>query len=493
MNEFREYFKLAPHKTFESINPDPKIAKSLERLYGHPDNVEIYPGIVVESAKKSMSPGSGLCASWTTSRAILADAVALVRGDRFYTLDYTPANLTNWGFEQASNDKNINWGGVFYKLVNNAFPNSLPKNSVYAHFPLVNPDENKKLLSAMGRADLYYWGGMASKEPAITIKPASETAKQALKQSSGWEWPWNWRWNVLNPPTEAQGKAVQKISYAEAVLSNSKLDDITNKFYKSTLEKLLQEEQYELGGKQVVDIVGDVLNKAHAQFITTVLGVPLKKEDPETILSTLGHLFEHAFGVSHDPKGLATPVRSFTHKIAEAIETVFHGSHEGEIGGPAFAKLKEANGSNAKQAIWQDVLPTTALILTVLVRSSASTVEQIVPSKKGEAPPADLTIGIRSTNDDGAGKGQIVAISLTREHESHGNCGSEIELAQRISSVSNAAVKELLNKIKGVERLPGPQGAIKRVAMANGDVKYLNTLESEYVPYPTSLKIRWQK
>ena len=50
LNEFREYFKLKPHDTFESINPDPHIADQLRKLYGHPDNVEIYPGIVVEGA-----------------------------------------------------------------------------------------------------------------------------------------------------------------------------------------------------------------------------------------------------------------------------------------------------------------------------------------------------------------------------------------------------------------------------------------------------------
>jgi linoleate 8R-lipoxygenase/9,12-octadecadienoate 8-hydroperoxide 8R-isomerase len=44
-----------------------------------------------------MSPGSGLCVNFATSYAILSDAVGLVQGDRFYTLDYTPKNLTNWG------------------------------------------------------------------------------------------------------------------------------------------------------------------------------------------------------------------------------------------------------------------------------------------------------------------------------------------------------------------------------------------------------------
>lgn len=45
-----------------------------------------------------MVPGSGLCPGFTTSFAILSDAVALVRGDRFYTVDYNPSNLTSFGW-----------------------------------------------------------------------------------------------------------------------------------------------------------------------------------------------------------------------------------------------------------------------------------------------------------------------------------------------------------------------------------------------------------
>ena len=45
----------------------------------------MYPGIVAESAKVPMVPGVGIAPTFTISRAILSDAVALVRGDRFYT------------------------------------------------------------------------------------------------------------------------------------------------------------------------------------------------------------------------------------------------------------------------------------------------------------------------------------------------------------------------------------------------------------------------
>lgn len=97
LNEFRDHFGLTKHTTFEDINPDPEVVKKLRYLYGTPDQVELYPGLVTEKAKPPMAPGSGLCGNFTMTRAILSDAVALVRGDRFYTIDYTPKNLTNWG------------------------------------------------------------------------------------------------------------------------------------------------------------------------------------------------------------------------------------------------------------------------------------------------------------------------------------------------------------------------------------------------------------
>ena len=86
LNEFRGYFGLKPHDSFRSISTIPGVAQSLQALYGHPDNVELYPGLVAEDAKESEAPGSGLCPGMTIGAAILADAVNLVRGDRFYTV-----------------------------------------------------------------------------------------------------------------------------------------------------------------------------------------------------------------------------------------------------------------------------------------------------------------------------------------------------------------------------------------------------------------------
>jgi hypothetical protein len=86
LNEFRHFFGLTTHKTFEDVNEDPRIARLLRQFYDHPDNIELNPGLFVENAKNPMAPGAGLCPNQTIGKAVLSDAVALVRGDRFYTV-----------------------------------------------------------------------------------------------------------------------------------------------------------------------------------------------------------------------------------------------------------------------------------------------------------------------------------------------------------------------------------------------------------------------
>jgi Animal haem peroxidase len=86
LNEFRHFFGLVEHNTFEHVNSDPEMQKLLRQLYEHPDNIELYPGILIENTKKKIVPGSGLCPNQTIGKAILSDAIALVRGDRFFTV-----------------------------------------------------------------------------------------------------------------------------------------------------------------------------------------------------------------------------------------------------------------------------------------------------------------------------------------------------------------------------------------------------------------------
>jgi linoleate 10R-lipoxygenase len=71
----------------------PSLKNAAEELYHHIDNLELHVGLQAEQAKDPM-PGAGLCPGYTISRAILADAVALSRGDRFMTVDFTRMQLS---------------------------------------------------------------------------------------------------------------------------------------------------------------------------------------------------------------------------------------------------------------------------------------------------------------------------------------------------------------------------------------------------------------
>ncbi|PON19963.1 linoleate diol synthase [Trichoderma gamsii] len=93
LNELRKFMDLKPHESFEDINPDPKTQEAMKALYKEPDFVEMYPGVLFEHAKEPVYPGSGLCGGFTMVRAVLSDAVTLVRGDRFYTLVCSPLFL----------------------------------------------------------------------------------------------------------------------------------------------------------------------------------------------------------------------------------------------------------------------------------------------------------------------------------------------------------------------------------------------------------------
>ena len=108
------------YSSFLEWNEDPEIASAAEKLYGSIDKLELYVGLQAEQAKPVI-PGAGLCpgkhtlhnaaflllkclAAYTVSRAILADAIALTRGDRFFTSEYTPYNLTAWGYADCQRD-----------------------------------------------------------------------------------------------------------------------------------------------------------------------------------------------------------------------------------------------------------------------------------------------------------------------------------------------------------------------------------------------------
>ncbi|ORY72097.1 heme peroxidase, partial [Pseudomassariella vexata] len=179
LNEYRAFVGLSQHETFEDINPDPKVADNLRALYRHPDQVELYPGVVVEKTKPVMAPGSGLSAGFTASRAILCDVVSLVRGDGFYMDGWNHANVTSWGFNEVTSDDEVNHGCVMHKLILRAFPKHFEPNSIYAHFPFVVPEENRNILAQLDK-DVNYSFNPPKRQPETVVVNSAPKAQGLL-------------------------------------------------------------------------------------------------------------------------------------------------------------------------------------------------------------------------------------------------------------------------------------------------------------------------
>ena len=117
-------------------------------------------------------------AAYTISRAILSDAIALTRGDRFFTADYTPYNLTSWGFADCQRDPGApGYGSTLGRLFMRALPEHYTAESAYTWFPLMTPDAMAKILANLGDSDKY-----ALARPAPAAAPLALAAYRDVAQ-----------------------------------------------------------------------------------------------------------------------------------------------------------------------------------------------------------------------------------------------------------------------------------------------------------------------
>ncbi|KAK2035237.1 linoleate diol synthase [Colletotrichum zoysiae] len=292
LNEFRKHFGLKPYDRFEDINSDPAVSEQLKNLYQHPDYVELYPGLVAEEAKTPMTPGVGIAPTYTISRVVLSDAVCLVRGDRYYTTDYSPRHLTQWGYKEVDYDLNVNHGCVFYKLFLRAFPNHFKANSVYAHYPMVIPPENHQILTDLGRVDQFDFS-KPKFTPLRTNIVSYGGAKHILENQNRYKVTWDEGLSflmgeggsrfMLSGDTDfhaGQKKCMQSLLYKDGWNSHVK------QFYAGITEQLLMEKSYKLAGQTHVDIIRDVGNIAHVHFASRMFNLPLKTaKNPKGVFS----------------------------------------------------------------------------------------------------------------------------------------------------------------------------------------------------------------
>ncbi|KAF9512302.1 hypothetical protein BS47DRAFT_1486396 [Hydnum rufescens UP504] len=274
LNDFRRFLGLKPYATFEEWNPDRSIAETARKLYRSIENLELYVGLAAEEAK-GVIPGSGLCPPYTTARAILADAIALVRGDRYLTYDFTPFNLTTWGFVDANRHTgNAAWGGQLGRVLSRALPNHYDAESVYTHFPLVTPTGHSWSIDNILEKSGYV--GQYSLDPP-EIQPVTKLVvdPNAIRAALRDDTDKSCFLTTIDDPRayELVTKSVQDLFVPKTEL------EVTGKyFYEKTLQ-LLQEKSFWLNDEvtNFVDIVKDVLRLVPVHWVSTqIAGLPLK-------------------------------------------------------------------------------------------------------------------------------------------------------------------------------------------------------------------------
>ncbi|KAK3385880.1 heme peroxidase [Podospora didyma] len=384
LNEFRKHFGLKPYETFEDINSDPEVAGSLRHLYDHPDFVELYPGLVAEEHKKPKVPGVGIAPTYTISRVVLSDAVCLVRGDRHYTTDYSPRHLTNWGYNEAQYDLNLNHGCVFYKLFIRALPHHFKSNSVYAHYPMVIPSETEKIQKDLKRADLFDFSRPV-RIPGKTEVTSYSGAKYVQESQEKFTATWHDSLESLLGQSgggrlHLSGDSAHHDSQRKTVhqlLSTPEWHSQIRSFYAKITNQLLSANSYNVAGHRLIDVVRDVANIAPVHFASQVFNLSMRtKEDPKgiytdhelyAVLAVIASAIfcdldpVHAYPVHQAAKTVAIQLGSVIERNVKTPKAKKNDPLSGY--GANFVKGLSKSGLGTSDITWSQVLPTAAALV----------------------------------------------------------------------------------------------------------------------------------
>ena len=115
---------------------------------------------------------------YTITRAILSDAIALTRGDRFFTQDFTPYNMTAWGFADCQRDPSAyGFGSTMGRLLLRTLPNDYTVDSIYTWFPFVHPESMEGFLKNLDKLDGYSLERPKPRVPPTIVNNYVDVAK----------------------------------------------------------------------------------------------------------------------------------------------------------------------------------------------------------------------------------------------------------------------------------------------------------------------------
>ncbi|SCV69876.1 BQ2448_1270 [Microbotryum intermedium] len=324
LNEFRRFLGLTEYKSFKEWNPDETVHKAAEHLYTRIENLELYPGLLAEEIKKPMHPGSGLCPGFTISRAILSDATALVRGDRYFCQDYNSGNLTTWAFEEVTPDaQGGSHGGIIGRFFMRVLPDWYSFNSLYALFPFTTPEQTIEILQQQGKLDKYDTTP-PKPENALRWKTYQqyEHVKEVVRNKQQYAGIFN---QALFPHIhtpflmklmdaavrgfdDAETRQAQRILMHEALFPEGWKDKTFNRA-EGYARDLISKESWKVPetDTRCLDVLRDAFVPAAVELVCHQFGIPLKTEQtkrgaftPEELYLLLVDAYSYVF-LNYDP------------------------------------------------------------------------------------------------------------------------------------------------------------------------------------------------
>ncbi|KAF2752804.1 linoleate diol synthase [Pseudovirgaria hyperparasitica] len=291
MNEFRRYLNLKAYDSFDEWTDDKETARAAELLYGHIENLELYPGLMAECTKPAM-PGSGVCPGQTTGRGILDDAVSLVRGDRFLSYDFNSNTLTNWGVSKLAASPPGSYGGMLPQLLFNGLPEAFAGTSPYVLLPFYTPKAVKEILTNNKVIDLYDLTRPDSDRTRLVSVQTHQACQNVLEDHENFHAIASIATESLPDRTNrhslANGKSTANRREAiHKAFFNHGFEQNVTEFFSTNVAALIRKHSLSFSrNRNSINIVRDVTNIAPILYIARRVAIPLKTQDcPKGLMS----------------------------------------------------------------------------------------------------------------------------------------------------------------------------------------------------------------
>ena len=278
---------------------DEETARAAELLYGHINNMELYPGLQAECTKPPM-PGSGVCPGQTTGRGILDDAVSLVRGDRFLTHDFNSSTLTNWGVSKLrASVAPGSYGGVLPTLFFTGLPGEFTGTSTYALLPFYTPKAARGIVEGNGVVQQYDLRRPPTHATKIVGIHTQEGCKKVFEDRDNFRVMYQ---AAIRNCTDGHDFMIgwdqrkrhdERSNLLHQVFFEEDFEAHVSQYFRTHVRDLIEKNSLSYPDSRTsIDIVRDVTNVTPILWLAEKFAIPLKtREHPHGIL-TRAELFD---------------------------------------------------------------------------------------------------------------------------------------------------------------------------------------------------------